>query len=162
MVRRKRSSNGCWRSRDPPRSSLGTRRRGTPIRDVEGDERPDVAAARARDADTLRKMRGLPDVYGDPRERRQNVFVITDGSGVVVRAMLGPSCEGERMMTPQAEESESGPLPEGRLHDPRIAKTDLSCCDKAFFTPNWRPPRWKMLPGRGRARIWGGAILGSA
>lgn len=54
------------------------------ISDAEGDELPDLEAARALAADTLREMRRLPHVYGDSREWRRNVFVITDESGAVL------------------------------------------------------------------------------
>ena len=51
------------------------------IRDEEGDELPDLEAARALALDTLREMRRLPHVYGPPRRWRQDAFVITDESG---------------------------------------------------------------------------------
>jgi hypothetical protein len=54
------------------------------IRDEEGDELPDVAAARALVADILRDMLRLPHVYGPPRRWRRDVFVVTDEAGEVV------------------------------------------------------------------------------
>ena len=84
MVRRRRSSNDCWRRRDLPRYFLNIRRHGALIRDEEGDDLPDLESARALAIDTLREMLRLPHVYGEPREWRRNVFVITDEGGAVL------------------------------------------------------------------------------
>ena len=34
--------------------------------------------------DTLREMQRLPHVYGEPREWRRDVFVITDETGAIL------------------------------------------------------------------------------
>ena len=67
-----------------PRFFLNIRRRGVLIRDEEGDELPDLEAARALALDILRDMQRLPHVYGSAREWKRNVFVITGESGLVL------------------------------------------------------------------------------
>ncbi|MER2251221.1 hypothetical protein ABS772_14980 [Methylorubrum podarium] len=54
------------------------------IRDEEGDELPDLEAARALALNTLREMMRLPHIYGQPREWKRNVFVITNEAGTVL------------------------------------------------------------------------------
>lgn len=67
-----------------PRYFLNIRRNGVLIRDEEGDDLPDAAAARALALETLRDMLRLPHVYGPPRDWKRNVFVITDEAGTVL------------------------------------------------------------------------------
>ncbi|WP_407942995.1 DUF6894 family protein [Methylorubrum podarium] len=67
-----------------PRFFLNIRRQGVLIRDEEGDELPDLEAARALALNTLREMMRLPHIYGQPREWKRNVFVITNEAGTVL------------------------------------------------------------------------------
>ncbi|GJE62155.1 DUF6894 family protein [Methylobacterium trifolii] len=67
-----------------PRYFLNIRRRAVLIRDEEGDDLPDLDAARALALGTLREMVRLPHVYGLPRTWRRNVFVITDEGGTAL------------------------------------------------------------------------------
>lgn len=60
---------------------LNIRRKGVLIRDEEGDDVPDLDAARTIAINILREMQRLPHAYGRPREWRHNIFVITDESG---------------------------------------------------------------------------------
>lgn len=67
-----------------PRYFLNVRRRGTLIRDEEGDELPDRAAAETLVHAILRDMRRLPHVYGQPYRWQADTFVITDEAGALV------------------------------------------------------------------------------
>ncbi len=67
-----------------PRFFMNIRRGGAQIPDLEGDELPDVEAARREALETVRDMMQLPHVYGDMREWHRDAFVITDESGAVV------------------------------------------------------------------------------
>lgn len=72
------------RSCDLPRYFLNVRKSGTLIRDEEGDELPDRAAAQTLAHAILHDMRRLPHVYGPPRQWEGNTFVITDEAGALV------------------------------------------------------------------------------
>ncbi|WP_420847370.1 DUF6894 family protein [Methylobacterium organophilum] len=54
------------------------------MRDEEGDELPDLDAARGLALAILREMLRLPHVYGAPRKWRHDVFVITDEAGTAL------------------------------------------------------------------------------
>ena len=67
-----------------PRYFFSVRRAGVIIADREGDELPDVEAARELATTTLAEMIRLPHVYGDMREWQKDEFVITDEAGTTV------------------------------------------------------------------------------
>jgi hypothetical protein len=51
------------------------------IPDPDGDELPDLDAARELARETVREMRRLPQIYGQWRKWRNNALVITDDDG---------------------------------------------------------------------------------
>jgi hypothetical protein len=67
-----------------PRYFFHVRKGGVLIRDPEGDELPDAAAARQLGLEIVRDMLRLPHVYGEMREWQNNAFVITDETGATV------------------------------------------------------------------------------
>jgi hypothetical protein len=59
-------------------------RNGVLIRDPEGDELPDVEAARRLGLEIVQDMLRLPHIYGEMREWQRDEFVITDETGTTV------------------------------------------------------------------------------
>ena len=57
---------------------LNIRRNGTFIADPEGDEVPNLEAAKELALETLHEMRRLPHVYGEPAVWENREFIITD------------------------------------------------------------------------------------
>ena len=60
------------------------RRGGILIPDREGEDLPDLRAARREALETVREMMRLPHVYGDVREWQRDELVVTDESGAAV------------------------------------------------------------------------------
>jgi hypothetical protein len=67
-----------------PRYFFNVRRNGVLIRDPEGDDLPDVAAAHQLGLEIVLDMLRLPHVYGEMREWQRNEFVITDEAGATM------------------------------------------------------------------------------
>jgi hypothetical protein len=67
-----------------PRYFFSVKRAGLIIPDREGDELPDLQAARELARATVDDMRRLPHVYGEMREWQKDEFVITDEAGATV------------------------------------------------------------------------------
>jgi hypothetical protein len=66
---------------------FNVRRNGVLIRDPEGDELPDVAAAHRLGLEIVQDMLRLPQVYGEMREWQRDEFVITDQTGTTVMVL---------------------------------------------------------------------------
>jgi hypothetical protein len=67
-----------------PRYFFNVRRDGVLIPDHEGDELPDVDAARQLGLETVQEMMRLPHVYGEMREWQKDEFIITDETGATM------------------------------------------------------------------------------
>ncbi|MXQ12409.1 DUF6894 family protein [Microvirga makkahensis] len=78
-----------------PRYFFNVRRSGVLIRDPEGDDLPDEAAARRLGLEIVQDMLRLPHVYGEMREWQRDEFVITDETGatVLILPFLGSDSE---------------------------------------------------------------------
>ncbi len=76
--------SGCSDRPAMSRFFFSVRRHGETIPDEEGDELPDLDAARALAAETVRDMMRLPHLYGEPREWRKNAFIISDDTGATL------------------------------------------------------------------------------
>jgi hypothetical protein len=70
-----------------PRFFFNVRKGRVLIRDPEGDDLPDVEAARELGLELVQDMLRLPHVYGEMREWQRNEFVITDETGATVLVM---------------------------------------------------------------------------
>jgi hypothetical protein len=67
-----------------PKFFFSVRRRGVVIPDLEGDELPDLEAARALAQSIIDDDRRLPEVYGEPREWQKDEFVISNDVDAIV------------------------------------------------------------------------------
>jgi hypothetical protein len=67
-----------------PRYFFSVKRAGVIVPDREGDELPDIDAARELARATVADMMRLPHVYGEMREWQKDEFVITDEAGTTV------------------------------------------------------------------------------
>jgi hypothetical protein len=67
-----------------PRFFLNILKNGELIEDPEGDDVPDLHAIRQIAIETLRDLRRLPHVYGEPHLWEEREFVITNETGQVL------------------------------------------------------------------------------